>query len=145
MCRTEEFTAFCFVKRWACSPRHWWIGILPHGTTAPSGPGPPHYQGFMITLNTAHLLGLLWLRDRPKAETPTWQHTTLTRDRHLRPPVGFETIIPGSKWPQTHALDHVALGLVMYWCYQPYCSSLSVVPLGSAIFLTLCTDVTQLN
>jgi len=25
-----------------------------HGATAPSGPGPPHCRGFMITLKTQH-------------------------------------------------------------------------------------------
>jgi hypothetical protein len=29
-----------------------------------------------------HSVGLLWTSDRPVAETSTWQHTTLTRDRH---------------------------------------------------------------
>jgi hypothetical protein len=53
----------------------------PTGTTAPSGPGPPHYQGFVITLK--HSVGLLWTSDQPIAEISTWQHTTLTRDRHL--------------------------------------------------------------
>jgi hypothetical protein len=34
--------------------------IIPllHGATTPSGPGPPHRQGFMIT-DTAHSVGLL--------------------------------------------------------------------------------------
>ena len=33
----------------------------------------------LITLNdTPHSVGLLWKRDRPVAETYTWQHTTLT-------------------------------------------------------------------
>jgi hypothetical protein len=30
----------------------------------------------------SHLVGLLWMSDQPEAETPTWQHTTLTRDRY---------------------------------------------------------------
>jgi len=32
-----------------------------------------------------HTVGLLWMRDRPVAETSTWQHTTLTTDRHPCP------------------------------------------------------------
>jgi len=28
------------------------------------------------------LVGLLWTSDQPDAETSTWQHTTLTRDKH---------------------------------------------------------------
>ena len=32
-----------------------------------------------------HSVGLLWISDRPEAETSTWQHTTLTTDRHPYP------------------------------------------------------------
>jgi hypothetical protein len=32
-----------------------------------------------------HSLGLPWTRDRPAAEISTWQHTTLTTDRHPCP------------------------------------------------------------
>jgi hypothetical protein len=43
-----------------------------HIATAPSGPEPPHYQGFTITLRrTTHSLGLLWTGDQPDAETST--------------------------------------------------------------------------
>ena len=31
--------------------------------------------------DTQHAVGLLWTRDQSDAETSTWQHTTLTRDR----------------------------------------------------------------
>jgi hypothetical protein len=44
------------------------------------------FQGFTITLlDTPHSVGLLWTSDQPVAETSTWQHTTLTRDRHPCP------------------------------------------------------------
>jgi hypothetical protein len=44
-------------------------------------------QGFLFDVSrshsgTPHSVGLLWTGDRPVAETSTWQHTTLTRDRH---------------------------------------------------------------
>jgi len=43
-----------------------WYSPLPHhGTTAQS-----------------QSVWLLWTNDQPNAETSTWQHTTLTRDRH---------------------------------------------------------------
>jgi len=29
-----------------------------------------------------HSVGLLWTRDWPVAETSTWQHTTIIRNRH---------------------------------------------------------------
>jgi len=32
--------------------------------------------------DTPHSIGLLWTSDQPNAQTSTWQHTTLTRDRH---------------------------------------------------------------
>jgi hypothetical protein len=35
--------------------------------------------------DTPHSVGLLWTSDQPVAETSTWHHTTLTRDRHPCP------------------------------------------------------------
>jgi hypothetical protein len=35
--------------------------------------------------DTPHSVGLLWASHQPYAETSTWQHTTLSRDRHPRP------------------------------------------------------------
>ena len=35
--------------------------------------------------HTAHSVGLLWTSDQPVTETSTWQHTTLTTDRHPCP------------------------------------------------------------
>jgi len=32
--------------------------------------------------DTPHSVLLLWTRDRSVAETSTWQHTTLTRDKY---------------------------------------------------------------
>jgi len=48
-------------------------------------------QGLLIVealwshTNTPLLAGLLWTSDQPIAETSTWQHTTLTTDRHPCP------------------------------------------------------------
>ena len=79
------------------------------GATAPSGPGPPHYQGvLMITLRLTTL-----------GRTPLNKRSAQCRDRYLTThspykrqtyflPVGFEPTIPASKWPQTHALDCMA-------------------------------------
>jgi len=33
------------------------------------------------SLDTPHTMGIFWTRDQSDAETSTWQHTTLTRDR----------------------------------------------------------------
>ena len=44
------------------------------------------FRDFTITLlDTPHLVGLLSTRDQPVAETSTWQHTTLKKDRHPCP------------------------------------------------------------
>jgi len=53
------------------------------GATALSGPGPQHSRGFQTTHNDElHSVELLWMSDRPIAETSTLQHTTFTTDKH---------------------------------------------------------------
>ena len=49
------------------------VHFLFYGATAPSGPGPPRYRGFTITLSytSPHSVGLLWTSDQPDAETST--------------------------------------------------------------------------
>jgi hypothetical protein len=45
-------------------------------------------EGYCCTWShsdTPHSVGLLWTRDQPVVETSTWQHTTLTTDRHPCP------------------------------------------------------------
>ena len=46
-------------------------------------------RGFYLTTHNTHnrqtSIGLLWKGDQPIAETSTWQHTTLTTDKHLCP------------------------------------------------------------
>jgi hypothetical protein len=81
------------------------------GATAPSGPGPPHYWGFTVTLRHTTL-----------SMTPLDRWSAWRRDLYLTihnarkrqtsvPPAGFEPAIPVSKWPQTHTLDLVATGI----------------------------------
>jgi hypothetical protein len=53
-----------------------------HGSTALVGLGFLTTEISLSHSNTPHSVGLLWTNDRPVAETSTWQHTTLTRDRH---------------------------------------------------------------
>ena len=43
---------------------------------------PPGGQGFRNhEVSRPHSVGLLWTGDQPNAETSTWWHTTLTKDR----------------------------------------------------------------
>jgi hypothetical protein len=48
------------------------VHYFSNGTTAPSGPGLPHYRGFTITHTRArHQVGLLWTSDQPDVKTST--------------------------------------------------------------------------
>ena len=74
----------------------------------PSGPGPPHSRGFSITHNDApQSVGLLWTSDQLVAETSTWQHTTLTTDKH---PYPWWNSNPQSQQASGHRID------VFWWC-----------------------------
>ena len=54
------------------------------------------------------------MRDRFFAKTSTWQRTTLKRDRHPCPQVGFEPAIPASDRPQTLVVDRSATEYTRY-------------------------------
>jgi hypothetical protein len=81
----------------------------------PSGPGPPHCHGFMITLRHCTL-----------GRTPLDEWSAHRRDLYLTthnthngqtstPPAGFEPTISASERPQTHALDGAATGIDDEW------------------------------
>jgi len=90
--------------------RHTYISFIYHGRQInfflPWCKNPPVGQG-LLTIedsrshsDTPHLVRFLWTSDQPDAETSTWQHTTLTRDRHpFESPAGFEPTFPASKRP----------------------------------------------
>jgi hypothetical protein len=61
--------------------------------------------------NAPNSVGLLWTSDQPDANTSTWEHTTLTRDRHPCHLAGFEPTIPASERPQIYASDGAATGI----------------------------------
>ena len=103
-----------------------------------------------ITLNdhthththTHIFVGLVWMRDRPVAETSTWQYTTSTRDRHPFPRRDSNPPIPAGERPQTHALDRVAsgIGVTESWRYNySICRGGSVTTLKqSRLMLNAC-------
>ena len=87
------------------------VRIFFHGTTAPSGPEPPHYRGFTITLRHTTL------GRSPLDEWSAWcidlyltTHNTHARQTFILP-VGFEPTIPASMWPLTHTLDRMTSGM----------------------------------
>ena len=78
---------------------------------SPSGPGPPHYRGFTITLRHITL-----------GRTPLDERSARLRDLYLRThnsynretsmtQAGFEPTIPASEQLQTHKLDCAASGI----------------------------------
>ena len=61
--------------------------IFLHGATGPSGPGPPHYRGFTITLRHT-TVGRAPLDEWSAS---TWQHS---QDTNIHAPCGIRTHIP---------------------------------------------------
>jgi len=72
-----------------------------------SGPGRLSFKTSRSHSGTPQSVRLLWTSDQPDAQTTTWQHTTLTRDRHWCSG-GFEPAIPASERPQAYALDRAS-------------------------------------
>jgi len=54
-----------------------------HGATAPIGQGLLIIEASLSHSETPDLVGLPWTSNQPNTRTSNWQHTTLTRDRHL--------------------------------------------------------------
>jgi hypothetical protein len=83
--------------------------FYPHGAAASSGRGVFIIEASRSHSGTPHSVGLHWTSDQPDPKTVTWQHTTFTRDKTSMLLAGFELAIPKVDWPQTHALDRVAI------------------------------------
>jgi hypothetical protein len=92
------------------------VNLLPtgsalfYGTEVPSGPGPPHYRGFTITLSYTHLLR--WIPLDERSARNRYLHLT-AHNNHKRQtsmiPVGFEPTTPASNRSQTQALDSAVI------------------------------------
>ena len=61
--------------------------------------------------DTPHSVVLLWTSDQPETEASTWQHTTLTRDRHPRFRRDSNPLIPASEQLHTLASGRAATGV----------------------------------
>jgi hypothetical protein len=85
--------------------------ILFHDTTATSGPEPPLCRGSTITLRHS-TLGRTPLDEWSARRSYLYLTTHNTHNRQTSmPPAGFESAIPASGRPQTHALDRPATGI----------------------------------
>ena len=80
-----------------------------HGSTALVGQGLLIFEKAPLShSDTPRSVGLFWTSDRTVAETYTWVHTTLSRERHPCPQRDFKLSILVSERPQTHLLDRLA-------------------------------------
>jgi hypothetical protein len=67
-----------------------------HDATALVGQGLFIVEDSWSHSDTPHSVGLPWTSDRPIADTSTWQHTTLKRDKHPCPG-GIRTHNPSNR------------------------------------------------
>jgi hypothetical protein len=90
----------------------------------------------LITLrHTPQSVGLLWTKDRPVAETSTWQPTNTVQDKNIHDTSRIRTQIPASARPQTHALDRAATGIgqqphARKWIQEISCGVIQVLITG---------------
>ena len=81
-----------------------------HDATDPSGPGPPHYRSFTITLKHT-TLGRTPLNELSARGRDLYLTTHITHNRQTSMPLAvLKPAIPASERPQTHALDRAATG-----------------------------------
>jgi hypothetical protein len=89
----------------------------PHGVTAPSGPGPPHYRGLTITLRHT-TLGRAPLDEWSARRRDLYLTTHNTHKRQTSvPPAVFEPTVPASERPQTHVLERTATRIGKQYIY----------------------------
>ena len=64
--------------------------------------------------DTPQLVGVLWMSDQPDTQTSTWQHTTLTTDRHPRPQ--WDSNLQSQKVSSRRATPWTAWPLELAYC-----------------------------
>jgi hypothetical protein len=73
----SQVLLICCLFSWRYNPL--WLYFSQPG----NGLWSPCVRGFLVTHNDAsQSVGFLWTSDQSVADTSTWQHTTLTSDRH---------------------------------------------------------------
>ena len=115
--------------------------FLPWRNWPPSGPGPPYYLGFTITLwHTT--LGSIPLDEWPARHKDLYLTTHNTHNRQTSmPPVRFEPAIPANEPPQTHILGLAATGIgiiiylkIKYPFYRQFASPWTLLPWAATPF-----------
>jgi len=79
------------------------------GTTAPSGPGLPHYRGFTIT-PTFHSQKDSFGQVISPTQRPIFDNTQHSQETEIHSPAGFESATPGRERPQADALGRGYIG-----------------------------------
>ena len=87
-----------------------------HNAATPSGPGPPQYPGFTISLSLSHTHTHTHTHTHQTLLDEWWAQCTdlylttgiIHKGQTSMPPAGFEPTIPASEWKQTHASDRTA-------------------------------------
>ena len=116
-CPNLNFT-LCYV--WARSCCVAMFNVFLPWRNIPSRPRPLHYRGFMITLRHTKL-GRTILDESSARRRDLYLTTHNTHNRQTSmPPTGFQPMIPASKWPQNHVLDHAATGIGVMLNYEYY-------------------------
>ena len=104
----------CWTGRWVdvmCLVKQWLFFFFLLCRYSPSGPWPPHYRCFTITL-----------RHTTVGRTPLDEWSARCRNFYMTThnthktqisvtPGGFEPAIPTSEWRQNHTLDRAATGI----------------------------------
>jgi hypothetical protein len=88
-----------------CVCRQIFMCIFYHGTTVPSGPGPPHYRGFTTKLRHTTVGWKLLEEWSADAEIP--DNTQHSKQTDINAPGGIQTRNPSKR----AALDHTAAGI----------------------------------
>jgi len=102
-CRSTYVQLFCTFNR----------GTSRHVATAPSGPRPPHYRGFTITLrHTTFVRTPLDEWSARRRDLYLTAHNIVERQRSM-PQTRFEPAIPASERPQTDALVHAYVNFIL--------------------------------
>ena len=76
-----------------------------HGATVSVGQGLLIIEDSWSHSDTSQSVGLFSTSDHPDAETSTWKKHNTHKGPTSTPHAGFESTIPASERPQTHALD----------------------------------------
>jgi len=112
-----------------------------HGVATPRGPGPPSLSKFHDHTVTHTTIGMTPLDEwSARRRDPNLKTQNIHKRETSMPPVGFESAIPASMRPHTHAFDRAAtvVGCMVY-SFHGFCTLSSSNGSGTRLeFIPLC-------